>query len=339
MIRSLCNEYADLTEAEIEKLERIAGTLQLLANIENADTFVDCLTTNGEAIVVAQAKPVASLSAYNTSFVGMLIKKENEPAVIRSIRLGISSRQMKAGRQENIQVVQLVEPIHFGHRVIGVLVVERQVDGNNWLTDYIDKRWAIKEMHHRIKNNLQNIASLLRIQGRHAGSQETQQVLSESLNRILAIASAHELLASSGVDNVKIGGVISNIKNNTIRYFAENRFVISILLEGDDFEIDSDLATTIALIINELLQNALKYAFVGRSEGVVRITVEKGEVYSKIQLTDNGIGFDLTKADKSRLGLSIVKSFVQDKLKGDLDIESGEDGTKVIFSFLNNDFL
>jgi len=56
-------------------------------------------------------------------------------------------------------------------------------------------------------------------------------------------------------------------------------------------------------------------------------------------LTDNGIGFDLTKADKSRLGLSIVKSFVQDKLKGDLDIESGEDGTKVIFSFLNNDFL
>lgn len=461
VIRSLCEEYTDLTDEETRKIEQVAETLPLLANMEDSDTFLNCPTSKGDSIVVAEAKPTHSPSLYKMSVIGLFARKENEPAVARTFRLGISSRQMMAVNQESVQVVQSVEPIHFGQRVIGVLIVEKQADRqqeinrhlhfnqqsdkrlasalthmnneNNWLTECIDealilvdqnglvafcnslaqdlyaalgfvediagkmydsirltdsvpgegnysavevdigkcflsikyvlletqaisfavlikdvtgikeqekelvlKSVVIKEMHHRIKNNLQTIASLLHLQIRRTDSRETRQVLGESQNRILAIAATHELLAQSGVDNVKIGGVIVKVKNNTIRYFAESNFDVRVVLEGDDFEVESDLATTIALTINELLQNSLEHAFVNQSKGLIRIMVEKGELYSQIQVIDDGIGFDIEKADKSRLGLSIVKALVQDKLRGKLNVESRMGETKVTFSFLNN---
>ena len=130
----------------------------------------------------------------------------------------------------------------------------------------------IKEIHHRVKNNLQTIASLLRLQTRRTDSEETRQVLGESMNRILSIASTHELLAQSGVDEVMLGEVILNIKNNTMRYFSNPKCYVTITMEGGDFQVDSDIATSVAIIINELLQNSLKYAFQDRSSGAVSYT-------------------------------------------------------------------
>lgn len=461
-IRELCRRYTDLTEDEIDQIERVSETLQLLANLEDADTFVDCPASGGDAIVVAEAKPAHVLSSYQKTVVGMLARQENEPAVARTFRLGTATKQMKAITQESAMVIQTVEPIWNGHRVIGVLIVEKHideqhqlnerlhfsqqsyqnianalthmVDENNWLTECIDealimvdrqgivtfrnslaqslyqklgfvgeilgrpyenillsdvglsddggysvkeaavgkyflsikyiqldaqgvafaimikditgikeqekalilKSVAIKEMHHRIKNNLQTIASLLRLQVRRSDNEETRLVLGESMNRILSIATTHELLAQSGVDHVKIGEVILNIKNNTLRYFARPNFDVSVQLEGDDFEVESDLATSVALIINELLQNSLEYAFADRQEGSVRIIVEKGKLYSSIKVVDNGHGFDVGNVDQSRLGLSIVKTLVKDKLRGDLTIESDSWGTQTSFSFINN---
>ena len=197
------------------------------------------------------------------------------------------------------------------------------------------KSVAIKEMHHRVKNNLQTIASLLRLQTRRTDSDETRQVLFESMNRILAIASTHELLAQSGVDQVEIGEVIANIKGNAVRYFARPHFDVSISLEGDDFKVDSDIATSVALIINELLQNSLKYAFPNVNSGQIRIVITAGELYSRIEVIDNGCGFDVEKVGGDRLGLSIVQTLVKDKLRGKLTLLSSADGTYTSFDFKN----
>ena len=195
---------------------------------------------------------------------------------------------------------------------------------------------AIKEMHHRVKNNLQTIASLLRIQARRTNNEETRKVLAESLNRILSIATTHELLARSGVDQVKIGEVVQNVKNSTLRYFASPSFNVRVRVEGGDFEVDSDVATSVALIINELLQNSLEYAYRGRDKGLVRIVITEGELYSRIQVIDDGCGFDLNNVRKNRLGLSIVQTLVKDKLRGGLEIESGPGGTTATFDFKNS---
>ena len=464
VIRELCQKFTDLTEEEIATIQGMSAVLQPLANLEDADIFIDCPSWGGDAIVVAEAKPSYVPSSYKKTVVGLLARKENEPAVARTFRLGVATKQMKAVTQENGRTIQSVEPIRnaAGDRVIGVLIREQRVDeqrqiserlhfseqsyerianalshmvgSNNWLTECIDeallmvdrtglvafrnslardlyrqlgyiedplgqlyenvrlvdsvddadqsgysviettvgrhslsikriqlesedmafavviqdntwkkeqekalilKSVAIKEMHHRVKNNLQTIASLLRLQVRRSDNEETRKVLGESMNRILSIATTHELLAQSGVDQVKIGEVILNIKNNTVRYFARPHFDVNITLEGDDFEVDSDIATSVALIINELLQNSLQYAFQDREKGLVRIVVARGELYSRIEVIDDGSGYDVENVRTDRLGLSIVQTMVKDKLRGTLDVESGPKGTHVTFEFKN----
>ena len=463
IIRQLCLKYTDLTEEEIVIIKNMSALLQPLADLEDADIFIDCPGRDGDAIVVAEAKPSDVPSSYKKTVVGLLAKQENEPAVARTFRLGEGTKQMKAVTQENCHTIQSVQPIRNGERIIGVLIREKRVDEqrqvserihfsqqsfetianalahmvteNNWLTECIDeallmvdqrgvvtfrnslahdlyqklgyiedvlgqpysnirlmgpeqqgeelggysyvettvghhvlnikrvqldapgmafaviirdvtwrreqekalilKSVAIKEMHHRVKNNLQTIASLLRLQMRRTDSEETRQVLGESMNRILSIATTHELLAQSGVDEVMIGEVILNIKNNTLRYFANPRCHVTITLEGGDFKVDSDIATSVALIINELLQNALKYAFEDGDTGLVRVVVTQGELYSRIQVIDNGNGFDVENTKQNRLGLSIVQTLVRDKLLGDLEIESDSTGTRATFDFKN----
>ena len=461
-IAALCKQYTNLTEEEIAIIQGMAVVLQPLANLEDADIFVDCPTPDGDAIVVAEAKPDGVPSSYKKTVVGLLAKPENEPAVARTFMLGVATKQMKAVTQESTHVIQSVEPIKNGNRVIGVLIREKRdeqravreklhlseesfqymadmithlSDETSWLPECIDeallivsdegivtfrnslakelytklgyvedvlgqkyenfrlvdqsqdmdpddgytavevmvgqyslaikriqiqaggiafavilrditfqreqakqlilKSVAIKEMHHRVKNNLQTIASLLRLQIRRTYNASTKQVLCESMNRILSIAATHELLAQCGIDQVMIGEVIVNIKNNAVRYFAPQYFDLNISLEGDNFKVDSEIATSIALVINELLQNSLKYAFTDRKKGSIRIIVTQGELYSRIQVIDDGCGFMVGAADNDRLGLSIVQSLVKDKLRGKLTIESGSTGTCVAFDFKN----
>lgn len=461
-IYELCKQYTDLTDDEIGSIRMMSSVLQPLANLEDADVFIDCPAENGDSIVVAEAKPSGVPSSYKNSVVGMLAKKENEPAVARTMRLGIPTKHMKGLTQENIYVIQSVEPIKNGSRLIGTLIREKRMDEqyaigerlhlseqsyktianvlthmgdeNSWLTECIeeallminkdgvvsfrnsiakdlyknmgyvedvlgqkyeniclikseqknenqqnsfteivvgkyslsisnvflgrndvdfaviirDMTWmreqekelilksvAIKEMHHRVKNNLQTIASLLRLQIRRTDSDETKMVLKETMNRILSIAVTHQLLAQSGIDYVKIGEVILNIKNNVTRYFFRPQYNIDVTLEGDDFEVESDIATSVALVINELLQNSLKYAFVDRDAGIVRIVVNKGDLYSKIKIMDNGCGFDVKNMKQEGLGLKIVHSLVEDKLHGNFKIKSNKQGTTVTFDFLN----
>lgn len=126
-IQELCREYTDLTDEEIQVIEMMAGTLQPLANLEAADIFVDCPCREGDAIVVAEAKPEEVPSAYRNSVVGMLAKAENEPAVARTFRLGIATRYMKARTQEDNFTIQSVEPIKYNARVIGVLIREKRI--------------------------------------------------------------------------------------------------------------------------------------------------------------------------------------------------------------------
>ena len=134
-----------------------------------------------------------------------------------------------------------------------------------------------------------------------------------------------------------LGAVIGNIRSYTLRYF-ENPLCADIVIEGDDFTVDSDIASTIAMVVNELLQNSFKYAFNDRvdgDKGLVRIIVTHGELYSRIQVIDNGSGFDLDAIDMSSLGLSIVQTLVKDKLKGNLELDSDKNGTSAVFTFRN----
>ena len=201
--------------------------------------------------------------------------------------------------------------------------------------ELILKSVAIREIHHRVKNNLQTIASLLRLQSRRIEDENSKKLFNESICRILSISVTHELLAQNGVDDIDLMKILTKIKETTLRCFIEPNKNIKVQIKGDSFEVDSDKATSIALIVNELIQNSLEHGFVGKNEGEIQIIVQKGIMYSKIYVIDDGIGFIIKNKKTGSLGLSIVEGIVKDKLNGNINIDSCKDGTKIVFDFRN----
>ena len=150
-IWELCRKHTDLSDEEIRVIEHTSAILQPLANLEDADIFIDCPRRDGDAIVVAEAKPEDVPSSYKNTVVGLLAKAENEPAVARTFRLGVGTKQMKATTQENGCTIQSVEPIRHGNRIIGVLIREKRVD----------EQHLVSERIHFSEKSYENIASVL----------------------------------------------------------------------------------------------------------------------------------------------------------------------------------
>lgn len=463
-IYELCKQYTDLTDDDIAVLEAMTPKLQELADMHRADVFIDCATRHASsAIVVCEAKPRTIPSSYVQKIVGLLAKQQNEPAVIRSLTFDVRTEGVKAPFvPESANIVQTVEPIHNGDKLIGVLIFEHRAsehisrpaspyqklddvsslsDESDWLTKYIDEAIImvntkgivcfrnvcardlyarlgyvddilgmdyknvllhivkndsgkicdvsensvmenievslgchflrikqilvnrndisfalviqdvtpmklkeqqlevqsaeLREMHHRIKNNLQTITSILRLQREKAASNETVKVLNDTITRLLSISSTHEILAENGGKTIRIHEILTNLKENILCYFSRPNCPLNILIEGDDFEIHGDIATTIVIIVSELLQNSMKYAFVSSDEGAITVRVTAGELYSTIEVSDNGRGFDASQAREHSIGLSIVRTFVKDRLNGELFIESDSLGTRIRFDFAN----
>lgn len=201
--------------------------------------------------------------------------------------------------------------------------------------ELILKSFAIREIHHRVKNNLQTIASILRLQSRRIDNEQAKKFFSESINRILSIAVTHEILAQNGVDDVDIKTIIEKLKEYMVSYGMVPNKDISLEVTGDIIMIDSDKATSIALVVNELLQNSLQYAFIGRGRGRIKVNIQKGIMYSNVSIVDDGVGFSVKSIRPGSLGLNIVKNIVKDKLNGNLNIDSSALGTRIEFDFKN----
>ncbi|MEM1485914.1 histidine kinase N-terminal domain-containing protein [Oscillospiraceae bacterium PP1C4] len=451
----LCHKYTNLTEDEIACLQEWDEILPVLSNAEQSDAFIDCLTSSGKsAIVVCEAKPQSVPSSYSKPLLGMLIQWKNEPAVTRSMRLGVPTNGVKAVCvPENAQVVQTVEPIFFRERQIGVLIFEKQAslvsvshkqipqdqyvlsDDSAWLMQCVDeavfmvdargivcfrnemaqklyeqlgyvndilgmeysnifldnlqvlsqekgnlgdrievslgnfhllvkqilvnkngitfavvmqditdyrnqekelvlKSIAIQEMHHRIKNSLQKVADILSHQECYVKNPEALSVLQDTRNRVLTIAAAHQELMEAPEEKVQLCAVLERICDNTLKYASDPLNPVSIKLQGDDFLIDAEVASSIALVVNELVQNSIKHAFSYGKPGTITIQVTENELFSQIQICDDGKGFDVTDVQSKGLGLELVRNLVQEKLCGELSVSSDKNGTCVTFDFI-----
>ncbi len=181
------------------------------------------------------------------------------------------------------------------------------------------KSAIIQEMHHRVKNNLQQVASLLRLQMHYVGQRSVEQVLTESLNRILAIASVHELLAREDLDIISVKKVAEQIIQATQHgILAPNKHIL-MKIEGVDILLPSAQATSVALILNELVQNAVEHGFgEGMDDGDIRISLAEDDKAVVLEVSNDGTplpdGFDIKKTDS--LGLQIVESLVRGDLQG-----------------------
>nr|WP_320011106.1 sensor histidine kinase [uncultured Desulfobulbus sp.] len=203
--------------------------------------------------------------------------------------------------------------------------------------ELILKSVALQEIHHRVKNNLQTIASLLRLQSRRINDAMAKQAFNKSISRVLSIAATHEILAQNGMDDVDLLEMIKRILTSVTQHSLSANRDIRIRVLGDVIKTNSDIATSIGLVVNEIIQNSLKYAFEGREKGLITVEIRKGKTCSNISITDDGIGYnEKTINNGNSLGSTIVQQLVTDKLGGTLHVDSGPKGTSVFFDFITN---
>jgi len=198
------------------------------------------------------------------------------------------------------------------------------------------KSAIIQEMHHRVKNNLQQVASLLRLQMHYIGRRNVEQVLTESLNRILAIASVHELLSREDLDIISVKQIAESILNATKQSLIGPHKAIAMSIEGADILLASSQATSLALILNELVQNALEHGFPdGYDEGAIMIALHEDQRDFELTVTNDGKlvddNFDLRNTDS--LGLQIVQSLARGDLSGVFMLQRIGDKTKARLTF------
>ena len=199
----------------------------------------------------------------------------------------------------------------------------------------VSKDATIREIHHRVKNNLQTISSLLRLQGRRLESEEAKLAIDESVRRIRAIALVHETLANETADDVSLGEVAGMLARTVQDSFTSPDRPIHFEVIGDAGLVPSDIVTPLAVVLNELLQNTVDHAFptigsgVENEVGLVEVFLDRTENQIRMAVRDNGIGIpnDFDSDTHQGLGLSIIRGLVTTELDGAIEVRRRSDST------------
>jgi len=192
----------------------------------------------------------------------------------------------------------------------------------------------IQEIHHRVKNNLQAIVSLLRLQARRDASSEVRQALTETVNRILSVAVVHEFLSYNSAGVISLRDIAQRIAAQMSQSVVDPGKSIRFEVRGPGVYLSSQQATSSALVINELLHNAVEHGYRDRSEGLVTIRLADEGSWVRIEIRDDGSalphGFDLE--EDSGLGLRIVQALAESDLKGSFEL-TWDKGVRAVVTF------
>lgn len=197
--------------------------------------------------------------------------------------------------------------------------------------ELITKDATIKEIHHRVKNNLQTVAALLRLQSRRLESPEGRAALEEAMRRVATIALVHETLSQTQDETVEFDEVVRRTLRLTADVAAREEAQIRTVVEGSFGQISSAAATALALILTELVTNAVEHGFSGLERGTVRIVVNRQDGLLRVEVRDDGRGLPAERGAGSGLGTQIVSTLVTNELGGSIAWLPGDpQGTNVV---------
>lgn len=206
---------------------------------------------------------------------------------------------------------------------------------------YTEKDLLLREIHHRVKNNLQVVSSLLRLQSRHVQDNLAQEALLEGRNRVNSMALIHQYLyRDEDITKISADEYIKKLATTLYKSYDVSNNRIKFQAQIDSIKLDVDTAIPVGLILNELITNALKHAFPNQQEGILEVKLLRGsndEV--NLSVKDNGIGFTekTLKEAKESFGWSLVELF-SEKLNAQLSISNGV-GTTVNLQFIDRSYV
>ena len=197
-----------------------------------------------------------------------------------------------------------------------------------------EKEVLLKEIHHRVKNNLQVISSILNLQSSFVKDSRTLEILEESRNRIRSMAIIHEnLYQTTNFSSINFSDYLMNLTGNLISSYRIHSGQIELRMDMEKVELILDQAIPCGLLVNELITNALKYAFPGDASGEIFVGLKEKERCIFLEISDNGVGlakgFDIFSSDT--LGLQLVTTLVE-QLEGEIKFDSSK-GIKYLITF------
>jgi len=233
------------------------------------------------------------------------------------------------GRGPDITILLRIIPLVSEERVTGALVLMRDISElRRRDLMLLSKDATIREIHHRVKNNLQTISALLRLQGRRLSSPEAKAAVEESVRRIRSIALVHETLSLTIGDDVPFIEIVRPLVRMVEEGLISPERPIRFTVVGDGGILPADVATPLAVVLTELLQNVVDHAFPSgpTEDATVFVELENTGTRLRVTVTDNGVGTSpgFTIDDSTGLGLSIVRTLVTTELGGTIGFSAGE---------------
>jgi two-component sensor histidine kinase/putative methionine-R-sulfoxide reductase with GAF domain len=317
------------TQDEIELLVAIAD--QVAQTIQHAQLYAHAQSRVAELEALAKISEAVSESLYLEESVEAIVKTTMEAVGATGAALVLEDGNI-AWPEGRAGAYDVRLPLRWKRRQIGELVCDRDTpftDEERALLVSIAHHAAValehgravmrgvlaQEIHHRVKNNLQTVASLLRLQAR-ATDTDPRKALEDSVHRILAIAAVHEVLTEQREEVVELRELLERLRAMLVQGLAVGKEVHADL---EPVSIAGNRATALALVFSELLQNALEH---GGHSVQIGLAQRNGEVV--LSIADDGTGIE---ADAAGTGLSIVQALVRDELQGRLALSS-EEGTR-----------
>jgi two-component sensor histidine kinase/putative methionine-R-sulfoxide reductase with GAF domain len=320
----------EFSEPEIELLLAIAA--QVAQTIEHAKLYAEAQQRVGELEALARISEAVSESLYVEESLEAIVRTTMDAVGATGAALVLEDGRIArpAGRA-GAHAVRT--PLRWKGRRIGELVCDRDepfTEEERSLLASIANHAAValehgravmrgvlaQEIHHRVKNNLQTVASLLRLQARADGV-DPRKALDDSVNRILAIAAVHEVLTEQREEDVDLGELLERLRAMLVQGLGGGKRVEA---EFEAVPLPGDRATALALVFAELFQNALEH---GGDSVRVELARRNGDVVLAIADDGSGVGGDVSTGT----GLSIVRALVRDELNGRFDLRS-EGGTR-----------
>nr|WP_245190313.1 histidine kinase N-terminal domain-containing protein [Leucobacter exalbidus] len=203
-----------------------------------------------------------------------------------------------------------------GQRVGGVVLTRDVTELRQQAQELITKDATIREIHHRVKNNLQTVASLLRVQARRARSEEAKQVLGQAMRRVAAIAVVHDTLSTGLAQIVDFDVVFARVLGLAAEVASLHGTTVHPHKEGSFGELPSEYATPLALALTEIVTNAVEHGLAGR-EGDVDITAHRTEDRLSVEIIDTGTGLPGGTVGDG-LGTQIVRTLIEGELGGSI---------------------
>ncbi len=307
---------------EISDVSRAEKALELLST--NAYSF-DVIVSDYKLPGITGLELVRELIKKNIKLPSVLITGQgDENLAVDALKAGVTDYLVKDNQQAYLELLPLVisEAVkRYGDKIARIKAEK-------------EKETLLYEIHHRVKNNMTVISSLLKLQADKVDNDEAKAALMDSQNRIQSMSAIHKTLYQSGnLSAVDMKTYLSSLAGAVAQSYSIGKKV-NLLVESKNVLIGAKQASPVGLIVNELITNSLKYAFPENQEGEIKISLQEIEDQIELEYIDNGIGIpeDFDWKNSKSLGLKLVRTLVENQLDGSIDLDTTK-GPKFTIKF------